>query len=240
MSVHTLGALTSWTARTTTVTERSLFSPGCLLLLAAMVGAAANAGDIRERIRLARPEGAAVSQGQADVLTLTLAEVRVRTIQNWVRTAGALDATGRLLTAWPAADDASSVKVGQRARVFSADSKSSMLQAKITRVLPHANRVQIEAQLAVAAHDRGVQYLLEVVVDRGEYLSVPNEAIVEEGESQVVYVQSGDGSYQPRAITTRLQGERYTEVLQGVTAGEQVVTTGSFFIDAEYKMKGAN
>jgi hypothetical protein len=208
--------------------------------LVALVGATASAGDIRERIRLAQPAGAAVSQGQADVLTLTLTDVRVRPIQDWVRTAGAMDATGTRVTAWVNAADAGSVKAGQRVRVFSADSRSSMFQAKIIRVSPQAGRILIETQLAGVGHDRGVQHLLEVVVDRGEYLTVPNEAIVEEGERQIVYVQAVDGSYQPRTITTGLQGERYTEVLQGVSAGEQVVTTGSFFIDAEYKMKGAS
>ena len=48
--------------------------------------------------------------------------------------------------------------------------------------------------------------MLEVVVDYGEFLSVPNEAIVEEGERQLVYVQAADGSFQPREIETRTAG----------------------------------
>ena len=44
---------------------------------------------------------------------------------------------------------------------------------------------------------------------------------------------------EPQTITAGLQGELYTEVTGGVGDGDQVVTFGSFFIDSEYKLKGA-
>jgi len=75
-------------------------------------------------------------------------------------------------------------------------------------------------------------------VERGPLLSVPNEAIIEEGDAQVVYVQKQPGQFAPREIHTGIQGELYTEVVDGVLDGEEVVTFGSFFIDAEHKLKG--
>jgi len=36
-----------------------------------------------------------------------------------------------------------------------------------------------------------------------------------------------------------LQGELFTEVTGGLKEGEQVVTFGSFFIDADHKLKGS-
>jgi Cu(I)/Ag(I) efflux system membrane fusion protein len=75
------------------------------------------------------------------------------------------------------------------------------------------------------------------VVEGGDLLSVPNEAIIETEGRQVVYVQQPGGNYVPRDITTGIRGELFTEVLEGVEAGEQVVTIGSFFIDAEHKLK---
>ena len=64
-----------------------------------------------------------------------------------------------------------------------------------------------------------------------------NEAIIEEGSKQVVYVASSTGSYLPREVQTGIQGELFTQVLEGLEEGERVVTVGSFFVDAEYKMK---
>ncbi|MEO8315025.1 MAG: hypothetical protein ABI645_09545 [Pseudomonadota bacterium] len=211
-----------------------------VFLLAAALALAADAADIRERIRLATPQGTAVSPSQAGDLTLTLTEVQNRPIQNWLRTAGAIDPAGRTVMARVGNAEAASLAVGQRARVFPVESRSSMYQARISRIVPQTGGVLVEATLAAKSHELNAPYVLEITVDYGEFLSVPNEAIIEEGDRQVVYVQGKGGSYQARDVTTRLQGERYTQVLEGVEAGEMVVTTGSFFIDAEYRMKGGD
>ena len=42
-----------------------------------------------------------------------------------------------------------------------------------------------------------------------------------------------------REIQIGLQGELFTEVTGGLKSGEQVVTFGSFFIDADFKLKGS-
>ena len=79
---------------------------------------------------------------------------------------------------------------------------------------------------------------MEIVVEQGPFLSVPNEAIIEEGDKHIVYVQQQPGQYVPQEIHTGIQGELYTQVLDGLNDGAQVVTFGSFFIDAEHKLKG--
>ena len=67
---------------------------------------------------------------------------------------------------------------------------------------------------------------------------MPNEAILESGGKQLVYVQSPDGRYAPREIKIGLRGELFTQVLDGLDPGQKVVTIGSFFIDAEHELKG--
>ena len=51
-------------------------------------------------------------------------------------------------------------------------------------------------------------------------------------------MQQEPGQFAAREIHTGIQGELYTQVLDGVKDGDQVVTFGSFFIDAEQKLKG--
>jgi membrane fusion protein, copper/silver efflux system len=80
--------------------------------------------------------------------------------------------------------------------------------------------------------------VIEIVAEAGDFLSVPNEAIIEEGEKHVVYVQQQPGQYVPQEIDMGVQGELYTQVLSGLKAGDQAVTFGSFFVDSEYKLKG--
>lgn len=113
-----------------------------------------------------------------------------------------------------------------------------MYQAYITRVVPRAGGVAVEASLTASGRQNTTHYVMEIVVERGPFLSVPNEAIIEEGDKHIVYVQQQPGQYVPAEIRTGIQGELYTQVLDGIKEEAQVVTFGSFFIDAEHKLKG--
>jgi hypothetical protein len=205
------------------------------------------AQDVRQHTRLAGPKSTAVNESQAAALTLTVSAVTPRLIQTWVRTAGTIDKTGKILAASISGPDAALVKVGQRVRAFPPSAKSSMYQAYVTRVTPRtgdsasvAPRVDIEATLTAFGRQNAAHYVMEIVVERGPFLSVPNEAIIEEGNTHIVYVQTQPGQYVPAEIHTGMQGELFTQVLDGVKDEAQVVTFGSFFIDAEHKLKGTD
>ena len=197
-----------------------------------------SAQGVRDRIRNS-PRATSVSESQANELTLTVTQVSVRPIQVWVRTAGVADTTGQTLTAMLSSTDAAFVKPGQRVRAFPPESRSSMYQARVSRVVPKGARFEVTVALLAPGRQGSSRYVLEIVTEPGELLSVPNEAIIETGDTRLVYVQNSAGSYVPREIQPGLQGELFTEVVKGLEAGEQVVTFGSFFIDADFKLKGS-
>jgi Cu(I)/Ag(I) efflux system membrane fusion protein len=72
-----------------------------------------------------------------------------------------------------------------------------------------------------------------VLVDLPDVLTVPRSAVLSPGAQAVVYVDAGGGHYEPRKIKTGRVGDDLVEVLEGLDAGEKVVTTGSLLIDAE-------
>lgn len=193
---------------------------------------------VREHPRPPRQPGTTLTESQAEALTLTIGSVSPRLVQSWVRAAAVIDRTNRVLSADVSGADAALIKVGQRVRAFPPSAKSSMYQAFVTRVQAQPSHAAVEATLASSGRQNSTVYVVEIVVERGPLLSVPNEAIIEEGEKHVVYVQQQPGQYVPREIQTGIQGELYTEVLDGAREGDQVVTFGSFFIDAEHKLKG--
>ena len=195
--------------------------------------------DVRAQTRIVH-RGTAVTEAQAGELTLTLTEAAIRPIQTWVRTAGTLDKTGRLMTTFLRSPEADHVAVGQRVRTFSVVQRTQMYQAKIARVTPEPGGARVEATVAAAAPDIGSAYLMEIVVEQGPFLSVTNESIIEEGTGKVVYVQQAAGEYAPRTIHTGIEGELYTQVLDGLVEGDQIVSIGSFFVDADNKLKGAS
>jgi hypothetical protein len=225
------------------------------IAVCAMATAAASSQDVRSRTRPILPSGTHVSQEQADALTLTVGEVSPRLVQTWVRAAATIDSARRVLSADIAGPEAADLKLGQRVLAFPPSSKSSMSQAFVTRLTPAtavktapgtppgtpgtiAGGVHLEASLTSAGCANADVYVLEIVVERGPFLSVPNEAIIEEGDRQVVYRQQQAGQFVPVEIHAGIQGELYTQVVSGVQDGDKVVTFGSFFIDAEHKLKG--
>ncbi len=184
--------------------------------------------------------GAAVSDEQASDVTLTLNAVAFRPIQTWVRTAGRIDSTRKIVRAVVHQPESAYVKVGQRVRAFPPESKSSMLQAYVTKVSTTANGIVVEVTLSGLGHPDSVNYVMEIVTERGEFLSIPNEAIIEEGDKHIVYVPREGGHYAPVEVETGIQGELYTAVMKGLKDGDQVVSFGSFFIDSEYKLKSVD
>lgn len=207
------------------------------LLFAFLIADHAGGQGVRSHTR-PKSAGTTVSESQASDLTLTLTQVTVRPIQVWVRTAGVIDKTGKVVAAYLSPADAASVKVGQRARTFPVSSRSSMYQAFVSRVVAEGRRVRVDVTLAAKGRENTTSYLVEIVTDRGDFLSIPNEAIIEEGEKRVAYIRRDSGQYEPQEIATGIQGELYTHITGGLTEGDQVVTFGSFFIDSEYKLKG--
>jgi hypothetical protein len=211
-----------------------------IVLLTLLTTTAATAQGIRDRIRLNPKKLTPITKDQAIDLTLTITTVTMRPIQVWVRTAALVGTDPRTLDATVPASDAPFVKVGQRVRTFPVESRSSMFQAFVTRVTPAAGgAATVRVTLSGPGYDGARRYVAEIITDRGDYLSVPNEAIIEEGHARIVYVQRDEGQYAPQTITAGLQGELYTQITGGVKDGDQVVTFGSFFIDSEYKLKGA-
>jgi Cu(I)/Ag(I) efflux system membrane fusion protein len=83
----------------------------------------------------------------------------------------------------------------------------------------------------------GMYAEVSLEVDMGERLVVPESAVLFSGRERVVFVDRGNGQLQPRYIETGQRNEDYIEVLTGLNAGDRVVTSGNFLIDAETRLK---
>jgi len=210
---------------------------GAAVVCSLLAGVAAEGQGMRDRTRPANAPDTAVSESQASELTLTLVQAARTQLQTWVRAAGTLDESGSTLSSCVTGPQAELVRPGQRVRVFPPDSKSSISQARVVLAEPRENCVHVEARLSGQLYEKAPRYVLEIFVDRGEFLAIPKEAIIEEGDRRIVYRQMNPGHYVPQEIHTGLEGELYTQIMHGLSEGDEVVTFGSFFIDAEYKLK---
>lgn len=70
-------------------------------------------------------------------------------------------------------------------------------------------------------------------------VAVPNNAVIDTGDRQVVLVDKGDGQFEPRDVKIGVRGEDRTEITSGVAAGDKVVVAANFLLDAESNLNSA-
>lgn len=64
---------------------------------------------------------------------------------------------------------------------------------------------------------------------------VPSEAVQRDGEKHLVFVQKGPTEFEAKQVVVGHESEGWLEIEKGVSAGETVVTTGSFVLKSELK-----
>jgi Cu(I)/Ag(I) efflux system membrane fusion protein len=70
-------------------------------------------------------------------------------------------------------------------------------------------------------------------------LAVPREAVLDSGTRTLAFLDRGDGRFEPRDIKTGRTFGDFTEVIEGLQAGDKIVTSGTFLIDSESKLMAA-
>jgi Cu(I)/Ag(I) efflux system membrane fusion protein len=70
-------------------------------------------------------------------------------------------------------------------------------------------------------------------------VAIPESAVLDSGKRQLVLLDLGGGTFEPREVELGARGDGYVEVVKGLAAGQQVVVNGNFLIDAESNLKAA-
>jgi membrane fusion protein, copper/silver efflux system len=79
---------------------------------------------------------------------------------------------------------------------------------------------------------------VEVKIDLGRKLAVPEDAVIDTGLRQVVYVDKGNGLFEPKEVEVGIRADKMVEVTAGLKAGDKVASSANFLIDSEAKLKG--
>jgi len=70
-------------------------------------------------------------------------------------------------------------------------------------------------------------------------LVVPTEALGDTGDHQYVFVATGGGHFEPRAVKVGTRAGDQVQIVEGVSDGETVVATGNFLVDSESRLRAA-
>lgn len=78
-----------------------------------------------------------------------------------------------------------------------------------------------------------------IQVAAADVLTVPEEAVFDTGTKKIVFVDKGQGVFEPRDVTVGVKADDAYEIKSGIIEGEVVVTSGNFLIDSESRLKAA-
>jgi Cu(I)/Ag(I) efflux system membrane fusion protein len=145
-----------------------------------------------------------------------------------------------------AEQDIGQVKTGNIAQVSIAAYPDKHFKGKVDFIYPTMDMATRTVQVRVElANPNGLLKpamfaKVELAVSHGgKVLTVPVSAVIDSGIRQIVLVQLAEGHFEPRTVRLGSRSENYVEVLDGIAAGEQVVTSANFLIDAESNLKAA-
>ncbi|MBY0252324.1 efflux RND transporter periplasmic adaptor subunit [Methylobacterium komagatae] len=157
---------------------------------------------------------------------------------------------GDISVMWVLADvpeyDLGSVKVGQPVAVHVRSLPGRTFAGKVALIYPQVNTQTRTTRVRIELPNPDGVLLADMYADveigtgaTKPVVAVPNDAIIDTGARQVVLIDKGEGRFEPREVKVGARGEGYTEIRDGVKAGEQVVTAANFLIDAESNLKAA-
>lgn len=153
-----------------------------------------------------------------------------------------------LSTLWVIADiyeyELPLIHVGQQARLTLGALPGRELVSRIDYLYPTMSADSRTAKVRLTLPNPGGRFKpqmfmnVEIRIDSGRRLAIPESAVIDTGRGQVVYVDRGGGAFEPREVQLGLRADGFAEVLRGLKAGERVAAAANFLIDSEAQLKG--
>ena len=152
-----------------------------------------------------------------------------------------------LATVWVEAQvyeyEVSLVRIGMAAEITLPSLPGRIFEGRVSYIYPALDGPTRTARLRIDLDNpEGLLHpqaytQVQLTADLGERLLVPDSAVIYAGATRVVFVDRGQGYLEPRKVSVGHRAEGKIEVLEGLSEGEVVVTSGNFLIAAESKLK---
>jgi Cu(I)/Ag(I) efflux system membrane fusion protein len=136
--------------------------------------------------------------------------------------------------------DLAAAQVGQAVEVEFQALPGVVRTGRITYVYPTLSLETRTGRVRIALSNPGLQLkpgmfatLKFPAAVSGPVLTIPRSAVLSTGERNLVFVRSADGRFTPVDIVVGVQTEDRVEVRRGLSAGDMVIASATFLVDAE-------
>jgi membrane fusion protein, copper/silver efflux system len=154
-----------------------------------------------------------------------------------------------LSTVWVNADiyelELAQIQLGQRASITLSYFPGRVFSGKVAWIAPVLDektrtvKVRLEFSNPDFTLKPEMYTNVEITIDAGRKLAVPDEAVLDSGLRKVVFLDKGDGRFAPAEVKIGNRFDGYYEVLAGLSPGERILASASFLLDSESRLKEA-
>jgi len=136
------------------------------------------------------------------------------------------------------------IKQGQQATIKLSYLPGQEFSSKIDYIYPslsaETRTAKVRFKISKPPRDLKPQMFttVDIKIDLGKKLAVPDSAILDTGTEKVAYVDMGEGQFEPRQVLTGVRTDGMVEIVKGLKAGEAVSSSANFMIDSEAQLKG--
>ncbi len=139
------------------------------------------------------------------------------------------------------------VKVGQTAQVELPFTSDKVLEGRISYIYPYlqseTRTVKARIEFQNPGHQLKPDMYANIRIATGAVqgaLAIPDNAVLNSGKGQTVFVSLGEGRFEPRSVKTGVSDESgYIQILSGLAEGDEVVVSAQFMLDSESKLQEA-
>ncbi len=142
--------------------------------------------------------------------------------------------------------DLGSLVVGQPVGVRARGYPGRVFDGRIAVIYPQINRETRTIRVRIELPNADTALLPEMYVDaevnigsQQPVVAIPESAVIDSGNRQIVFVDKGEGRFEPREVKLGARGGGYVEIREGITVDEPVVVAANFLIDAESNLRAA-
>ena len=141
-------------------------------------------------------------------------------------------------------EDLGYVDVGQKAIVdipAYRESFEGIVRSVGDEVDPQTRTVIVRIELLNVKADLKINMYANVLmpVELNDVLMIPRDALMDTGTRKVVFVQRGEGRFEPREVKAGMESDGMVEVKEGLAEGDLIVTGGNFLVDSESRLQAA-
>ncbi|HWO27547.1 MAG TPA: efflux RND transporter periplasmic adaptor subunit [Candidatus Acidoferrum sp.] len=195
-----------------------------------------SSGQVQQELEVNSPISGYVTERNALSSVAVQPEMRLYTIAD-------------LSTVWVQAqvfqNDLERIKVAAPATLTVNTYPGRMFTGRVDFIYPQVDMDTRTAKVRVVFSNPGLQLKpgmfvnVSLKVPMGIQLAIPASGVLQSGSREIAFVERGDGYIEPREVQL---GSRVGDdfiVLNGLKAGEQIVTSANFLIDSESQLQAA-